>query len=147
MFSIPGPFTQDFGINAPKKLTPCLSQFRYHRHLTMRASPIKPIDPLVQAQQLLGEIADHSANENSEPDVMGNALAAIHAKAVRAAWRLDKVGPVCPVLTSSDRTEIYYALEYKLTSPAVVGDARITKQLTNIMQIIGPDGRNMREGS
>lgn len=107
---------------------------------------MKPIDPLVQAQRLIVEIADYPANENSEPDVMGDALAAIHAKAIRAAWHLEKVGPVSPALTPSDWTGIYYALEFKLTSPAVVGDARFTKQLETIMQTIGPDGLNMWGG-
>ncbi len=43
-------------------------------------------------------------------------------------------------LSASDCTEIYYALEYKLTSPAVVDDKRWIAQLNSIIEKIGVDG-------
>jgi hypothetical protein len=43
-------------------------------------------------------------------------------------------------LTHEDWTEIYYALDYKLSSPAVDGAPRWTSHLKSIMEKIGPDG-------
>jgi len=50
------------------------------------------------------------------------------------------------VLTRSDWTEIYYALEWKRDgSAAVKGDKRWTKQLNHILSVIGPDGDQAAE--
>jgi hypothetical protein len=51
-----------------------------------------------------------------------------------------------PELSANDWVEIYYALEYKLTSPAVQRDARYKRHLAKIMFIIGEDGEHMRGG-
>jgi hypothetical protein len=51
-----------------------------------------------------------------------------------------------PTLTKQDCAEIYYALKYKLTSPAVVGDKRWIKDLKKIIEKIGPDGENIKRG-
>lgn len=54
-----------------------------------------------------------------------------------------------PKLTAADWEEIYYALDYKLTSPAAAGDDREAKRwrahLRRILKTIGPDGDNMTE--
>jgi hypothetical protein len=46
-------------------------------------------------------------------------------------------------MTHADWVEIYYALEYKLMSPAVVGDKEWEDHLNAIMDEIGEDGKNM----
>jgi hypothetical protein len=48
-------------------------------------------------------------------------------------------------LTRSDWVEIYYAVEFKLTSPAVVKDAAWIRHLKSILAKIGPDGRKAFE--
>ncbi len=52
-----------------------------------------------------------------------------------------------PELTSADWEEIYYALEYKLTSPAVQGSddeaVEWREHLKQIMKTVGYDGKNM----
>jgi len=49
-----------------------------------------------------------------------------------------------PKLSAADWEEIYYALDYKLTSPAVSGDKKWIAHLKAIMKTIGPDGDNMK---
>jgi hypothetical protein len=45
---------------------------------------------------------------------------------------------------AEDWTEIYYALDFKLNhSPAVVGDGKWIAHLKDIIEKIGPDGKNM----
>lgn len=50
-------------------------------------------------------------------------------------------------LTREDWVEIYYALDYKLTSAAVQGNDREATRwrahLKRILKTIGPDGENM----
>lgn len=48
-----------------------------------------------------------------------------------------------PELSREDWAEIYYALDYKLGSPAVAGDREWEGHLENIMDTIGEDGLNM----
>ena len=43
-------------------------------------------------------------------------------------------------ISKGDWQEIYYALKYKQTSPAVEGDATWLEQLKDIVKKIGPDG-------
>jgi len=54
-----------------------------------------------------------------------------------------------PTLTKEDWVEIYYALEYKLTSPALQGDDREArrwrKHIKDIIETIGPDGNHMND--
>lgn len=58
-------------------------------------------------------------------------------------------GSAQPSLTPEDWQEIYYALDYKLTSDgsAAKGDRKWESHLRQIMKIIGPDGDNMTRGS
>ncbi len=46
-------------------------------------------------------------------------------------------------LTAEDWAEVYYALDYKLTSAAVASDRRWRQHIKSIMRKIGPDGSNM----
>jgi hypothetical protein len=54
-----------------------------------------------------------------------------------------------PTLTREDWGEIYEALKYKLTSPAVQGHDTLSRgwreHLNEIIDEIGPDGENMTE--
>ena len=47
------------------------------------------------------------------------------------------------MLTNDDWVEIYYALEGKLQSQTVADDRRWQAHLQEIIEKIGPDGRNM----
>jgi hypothetical protein len=59
---------------------------------------------------------------------------------------LGRLTPIfSPELTGEDWEEIYYALDYKLTSPAVSGDRRWKAHLKAILETIGPDGSNMAD--
>ena len=51
-----------------------------------------------------------------------------------------------PKLSANDWAEIYYALDYKLSSPAVQGDAQWKRHLAKIMFTIGEDGEHMQGG-
>jgi hypothetical protein len=68
----------------------------------------------------------------------------IYAEAVRIA-REDRESKASPSLSKEDWVEIYYALEYKLTSPAVDGDHEWEGHIEDIMEQIGPDGENMTQ--
>lgn len=46
-------------------------------------------------------------------------------------------------MTHADWVEIYYALEYKLSSPSVQGDKAWEGHLIHIMEEIAEDGQNM----
>lgn len=52
-------------------------------------------------------------------------------------------GEVVISLTRADWIEIFYALDYKLTSPTVQMDGKWMRHLRTIMDRIGPDGQNM----
>jgi hypothetical protein len=47
------------------------------------------------------------------------------------------------MLTNDDWVEVYYALDSKLRSVTVDGDRRWKAHLKEIIEKIGPDGRNM----
>ncbi|MFA5276491.1 MAG: hypothetical protein WC417_06345 [Candidatus Omnitrophota bacterium] len=54
-------------------------------------------------------------------------------------------------LTKKDCSEIYYALESKLTAPITAGDSSFSfawrKHLKRIIKKIGPDGQNLKKGN
>lgn len=50
-------------------------------------------------------------------------------------------------MTHADWVEIYYALEYKLSSPSVKGDEEWEEHLIHIMEEIGEDGKNMERAN
>lgn len=70
----------------------------------------------------------------------------IYAEAVKEARAAEaKEVPAVPYLTEEDWVEIYEALAYKLTSPAVDGDRKWIAHIKAIMETIGPDGENMTQ--